>query len=248
MATAAQDTQTTIAVRAHRKHQLALAYRLLAALRWGDMGDGHISARDPEHTDCFWMLPLGISFHQGMVDDMVLVGPDGKVREGTRTDINMSGYYIHHPIHTARPDAVSAAHVHTPWGTPFSAEGRQIEPITQESCLFFEDTALFDDEEVQVQDTDCGERIAKALGSNAAVILKNHGLLTVGDSVAETVGRFVMLERVAEAHMKTTQAKAISRDGALYAKTDLIRIGSGAGVFESLIQRHVEDTNTVLSS
>ena len=247
MATAAQDTQTTIAVRAHRQQQLALAYRLFAALRWGDMGDGHISARDPEHTDCFWLLPLGISFHRARVDDLVLVGPDGKVRQGTHTDINMSGYYIHHPIHVARPDAVSAAHVHTPWGTPFAAEGRMIEPITQESCLFFEDNGLFDDEEVQVQDTDCGERIAKALGQNSAVILKNHGLLTVGDSVAETVGRFVMLERVAEAHMKTTQAKPISKEAALYAKTDLIRYGGGAGVFESLVQRHIIDTKVVLS-
>ena len=66
--------------------------------------------------------------------------------------------------------------MHTGWGTPFSAEVRRFEPITQESCIFFEDHALFDDEEVQVQSVDAGKRIADALGGNRAIILRNHGL------------------------------------------------------------------------
>ena len=246
MATASTAVTSASALREQRKHQLALGYRLFAALRWGDMGDGHISARDPEQTDCFWMLSLDVSFHQATVNDLVLVGPDGKVKQGASNNINMSGFFIHHPIHNARPDAVSAAHVHTGWGTPFAAECRPVEPITQESCLFFEDVSLFNDEEVQVQDTDCGQRIAEALADNAAVILCNHGLLTVGDSVAETVGRFVMLERVAEAHMKTKNPKPISPDAARYAKEDLIRIGSGAAVYDALIQRHIANPNEVL--
>jgi ribulose-5-phosphate 4-epimerase/fuculose-1-phosphate aldolase len=102
--------------------------------------------------------------------------------------------------------------VHTGWGTPFSAEVRMFEPITQESCVFFEDHALFDDEEVQVQSVDAGKRIADALGRNRAIILRNHGLLTVGDSVAEAVGSFVQMERVAEAHMKARDAVPISAE------------------------------------
>ncbi len=241
-------TSQPAALRDERKLQLALGYRLFAALRWGDMGDGHISARDPEQTDCFWMLPSDIPFDQATIKDLSLVGPDGKVRQGLHSDINMSGFYIHHPIHHARPDAVSAAHVHTPWGTPFAAERRPIKPITQEACLFFEDIGLFDDEEVQVQDTNCGRRIAEALDGNAGVILCNHGLLTVGDSVAEAVGRFVMLERVAEAHMKTQNPKPISNEGANYAKKDLIRIGSGAVVFDALVQRHIKNIDEVYAS
>src|SRR5262245_4478266 len=144
--------------RERRKIEVALGYRLLAANKWGDAGDGHISARDPERRDCFWMLRYGPSYHRARVSDLVLVGPDGELVEGEGI-INVAAYYIHHPILSARPEAVSATHVHTSWGTPFAAEVRMFEPITQESCVFFEDHALFDDEEVQVQSVDAGKRI-----------------------------------------------------------------------------------------
>lgn len=232
-------------IRADRKKQVALGYRILAAQRWGDLGDGHISARDPERTDCFWMLRYGVSYHEAKVRDLVLVGPDGELVEGDGI-INVAGYYIHHPILVARPDVVSATHVHTGWGTPFSAEVRPIEPITQESCIFFEDHAIFDNEEVQVQSVDGGKKIAVALSRNRAVILRNHGLLTVGSRVDESVGTFVMMERVAESHMKTRNAKPISDGAARYAKKDLIRYGAGRPGFWSMVARHIGDPSVVL--
>ncbi len=231
-------------IRAQRKQQVALGYRLLAAQRWGDLGDGHISARDPERTDCFWMLKFGISYHKARVSDLVLMGPDGSLVEGEGI-VNMAAYYIHHPILTARPDAVSATHVHTGWGTPFSAEVRPIEPITQESCIFFEDHAIFDDEEVQVQSTEAGARIADALGNNRAIILRNHGLLTVANAVDECVGSFIQMERVAEAHMKVRDAKPISAEAARFAKADLVKYGAGMIAFWSALARHVEDASAV---
>jgi len=88
------------------------------------------------------------------------VGPDGDLVEGEGS-INPAAYHIHHPL-LARPDVVSAAHAHTGWGTPFSAERRSILPITQESCHFFEDHALFDDEEVAVQSVDGGRHRRRA--------------------------------------------------------------------------------------
>jgi len=231
-------------IRANRKRDLALGYRLLAAQRWGDLGDGHISARDPERTDCFWLLRQGVSFHQARVRDLVLIGPDGRLVEG-EGPIENAAYYIHMPILNARPETVCAVHVHSGWGTPFSAEVRPIEPITQESCIFFEDHAIFDDEEVQVQDLDGGKRIAKALGPHRAIILRNHGLLTVADRVDEAVGSFVIMERVAEAHMKARNARPISAEAARYAKTDLTRGGAGRYAFASLIARHVPDPSVV---
>lgn len=231
-------------IRDLRRIEVALGYRLLAAQRWGDAGDGHISARDPERSDCFWMLRYGVSYHAARVSDLVLVGPDGGLVEGEGV-INRAAYYIHHPILMARPDAVSATHVHTGWGTPFSAEVRPIEPITQESCIFFEDHAIFDDEEVQIQSVDGGKRIAEALGQNRAVILRNHGLLTVGDSVAESVGSFVQMERVAEAHMKARRSVPISPEAARYAKADFARYGAGKVAFGALVARHVGDPSIV---
>ena len=114
-------TQSAEEVREERKIQVALGYRIFAAQRWGDLGDGHISARDPERHDCFWLLRYGVSYHEARVADLVLVGPDGELVEGQGA-INTAAYYIHHPILMARPDLVSAAHVHTGWGTPFSAD------------------------------------------------------------------------------------------------------------------------------
>ena len=235
---AAPRRESVEQVRARRKRDVALGYRIFAAQRWGDLGDGHISARDPERSDCFWMLRYGVSYHAARVGDLVLVGPDGALVEG-EGPINVAAYHIHWPILAARPDVVSAAHVHTGWGTPFAAEVRPILPITQESCIFFEDHAIFDDEEVQIQSTDGGRRIAKALGSKRAAILRNHGLLTVGDRVDEAVGSFVLLERVAEAHMKARDARPISAEAARYAKSDLVRYGAGRSAFGSLVARHI---------
>lgn len=67
------------AIRRKRKLHVALGYRILAARGWGDLGDGHISARDPERTDCFWLLRYGVSYHAARVSDLVLVGPDGEL-------------------------------------------------------------------------------------------------------------------------------------------------------------------------
>ena len=236
----ATSSHTPEEIRARRKRDVALGYRLLAAQHWGGLGDGHISGRDPEREDCFWLLRYGVPYQEARVSDLILVGPDGSLVEG-EGPINIAGYYIHQPILAARPDAVSAVHVHTGWGTPFAAEVRPVEPISQESCIFFEDHAIFDDEEIQVQSVDAGKRIAEALGSTRAVILRNHGLLTVGDSVAEAVGSFVLLERAAEAHMKARNAKPISAEGARFAKADLTKYGAGRVAFRSLVARHLGD-------
>jgi ribulose-5-phosphate 4-epimerase/fuculose-1-phosphate aldolase len=231
-------------IRYRRKRDVALGYRILAAQRWGDAGDGHISARDPERTDCFWLLRYGVSYHAATISDLVLVGPKGELVEGEGM-INVAAYYIHHPILEARQDLVSATHVHTGWGTPFSAERRPILPITQEACIFFEDHALFDDDEVQIQSVEAGKRIANTLGEFRAAILCNHGLLTAGDSVAESVGSFVQMERVAEAHMKARDAKPISAEAARFAQADLVRFGAGRVAFRNLVARHIGDGKIV---
>jgi ribulose-5-phosphate 4-epimerase/fuculose-1-phosphate aldolase len=220
---------------------LALGYRLFAALGWGDTGDGHITFRDPDRADHMWLLRHGVSFDRATAVDMVRTGPDGSStdRAGRPATINMSAYYIHHPIHQARPDVGAAAHTHTQWGTPLAAERRMIEPITQESTVFFEDVALFDDEAVQVIDTDGGKRIAAALGDKTSAILANHGLLTTGASVAAAVGLFVMMERAAEAHMKVREPRPISAEAARIARADLTAHDLGWNVFRWLTRRHL---------
>ena len=91
-------------LRRQRKWEAAIGYRIFAALRWGQIGDGHISARDPELTDHFWLLGYGIPFREATVDGLVLVSPEGDVVRGNG-DINIAAYNIHAPILAARPDA-----------------------------------------------------------------------------------------------------------------------------------------------
>ncbi len=199
-------------LRAHRKRRLAVAYRIFGAMGWGSVGDGHISARDPERPDCFWLGRYGVPFRHMTADDLVLVGPDGTVEGGAH--INRTAYYIHAPLHEARPEIVSAAHCHTPYGTAFSAAVTKLEPISQEACAFFDDHEIFDDEEVNIGSTDGGKRIAAALGGARAVILRNHGLLTVAGTVDAAVGYFLLMERSAEVQLKARDARPISEESA----------------------------------
>jgi ribulose-5-phosphate 4-epimerase/fuculose-1-phosphate aldolase len=243
-------TTNTDTERRTRKRELALAYRLFAVFRWGDLGDGHITARDPDRTDCFWVLRSGLSFHKATVDDLVLVGSTGAVVESSEPDVgnvgfNETAYNIHWPIHEARPDIVAAAHTHTQWGTPFSAERRLLPPITQEACMVYDDHSVFDDEEVQVQSIDGGKRIAAALGSNRAVILANHGLLTTGPGVAEATATFVTMERVCEAVLKAPGAHPISDRSAAVAKEGLRVPASFRRAFEDLVDRHIANPDAV---
>ncbi len=232
-------------LRQYRKQRVALGYRVFAALGWGDTGDGHITARDPERLDHFWVLSYGVPFNAATVDSLVLVGPGGEVVEG---DSDMGymppAYDIHAPIHESRPDVVSAAHTHTPYGTPFSALGQPFRPICQEACVFFEQHGVFAGTEVSVESIEIGKRIAAALGDARAVIMRSHGLLTVGTSVDAAIGWFVMAERTAEVHVKSPGAEPIPRGDARAACEDL-GPGDGWKRFQFLVAHHVPDPSVV---
>ena len=158
------------------------ALRLFGRLGFEDGVSGHITARDPEFTDCFWVNPFGMPFRHVTVSDLVLANPDGQVVEG-RYHVNQAAFTVHAQVHAARPDVVAVAHCHSVHGRALSALGDLLDPITQESCAFYEDHALYDAYTGVAVDAEEGRRIAAALGSRKALVLRNHGLLTVGDSV-----------------------------------------------------------------
>lgn len=220
------------------KEQITLGYQLFAELGWGDLGDGHISGRDPVHPDSLWLLDADTPFKHAREQNLVRLNSEGKVIEGCGAT-NWPAFYIHYPILVKRPEINSVAHTHTPFGTPFAAEARKFEVITQESCIFIDDHSVFDDEEVQVQDTDCGFRIAESLGRNRGLILRNHGLLSVGKTPKESVVWFIMMERVAEAHLKVQAPQPISHNAAVYAKADLATDRQVEHTFKNLVAHHL---------
>jgi ribulose-5-phosphate 4-epimerase/fuculose-1-phosphate aldolase len=233
-----------VLLRAHRKRRLALAYRLFGVLHWGEQGDGHISARDPERTDCFWLLRYGVPFGEATVADLVLVGPHGEVAEGDG-DINMTAYFIHWPIHEARPDVVCAAHTHTPYGTPWSACAEPFSMICQEATAFHASNAVFDDGEVDIQGIDGGKRIAAALDGAKLVILRNHGLLTVGANVDVAVGWYLMAERVAEVHCKAPRPRPIGDGDARRCAAVIGAPDQGWKTFNWSLRARVPDPSVV---
>ncbi|WP_392840417.1 class II aldolase/adducin family protein [Streptomyces sp. LN500] len=191
--------------RAYRKERLAGALRLFAAYGYEDGVSGHITARDPEYTGCFWVNPFGAPFDGLVPDDLILVNGDGQVVEG-RHHVNQAAFAVHAQVHRARPDIVAVAHTHSLHGRALSALGEFMEPITQESCAFYEDHAVYQAYTGVVVDEEEGRRIAAALGPRKAIILRNHGLLTVGDSVDAAAWWFVTMERSCQVQLTARAA------------------------------------------
>jgi ribulose-5-phosphate 4-epimerase/fuculose-1-phosphate aldolase len=121
-------------------------------------------------------------------------------------EVNRAAFAIHSQIHAARPDVVAAAHAHSVYGKSWSTLGRLLDPLTQDSCVFYQDHSLFNDFKGLVFDTSEGERIAHALGRNKAVIMRNHGLLTVGQTVDEAAWWFITMERSCQAQLMAEAA------------------------------------------
>jgi ribulose-5-phosphate 4-epimerase/fuculose-1-phosphate aldolase len=191
--------------RLHRKQRLAAAFRLFARYGFDEGVAGHITVRDPEFPDHFWVNPFGMYFGHIRVSDLLLVNDKGEVVEGDKP-VNRAAFAIHSQVHKARPDVVAAAHAHSTYGKTWSALGRLLDPLTQDACAFYEDHAIFDDYTGVVLDTHEGKRIATALGERKAVILRNHGLLTVGHSVDETAWWFITMDRSCQVQLMAEAA------------------------------------------
>ena len=186
--------------RRHRKQRLAAAFRLFSRFGFDEGAAGHITARDPERLDHFWVNPFGMYFGQIRASDLILVNHRGEVVEGHRP-VNVAAFAIHSQVHAARPDVVAAAHAHSLYGKAWSSLGRLLDPVTQDACAFYEDHALFADFTGVVYETSEGERIAKTLGGQTAIILRNHGLLTVGHTVDEAAWWFITMDRSCHAQL-----------------------------------------------
>ncbi|MFD4138759.1 class II aldolase/adducin family protein [Streptomyces sp. NPDC058572] len=197
--------ESVVEERAYRKERLAGALRLLGRFGYEDGVSGHITARDPEYTDCCWVNPFGVPFAHVTAGDLVLANEQGQVVVG-RHRVNQAAFGVHAQVHRARPDVVAVVHTHSVHGRALAALGELIEPITQEACAFYEDHALVDSYTGVAVDEDEGRRIAEALGAYKAVILRNHGLLTVGDSVDAAAWWFISMERCARIQLAARAA------------------------------------------
>ncbi|HEY4868571.1 MAG TPA: class II aldolase/adducin family protein [Candidatus Dormibacteraeota bacterium] len=191
--------------RTYRKQRLAAALRLFALYGFDEGVAGHITARDPEFADRFWVNPFGMYFGHIKTSDLICVNHLGEVVHGDRP-VNAAAFTIHSQVHDIRPDVVAAAHAHSASGKAWSSLGRPLDAITQDACAFFEDQALLDDYTGVVVDIEEGRRIGRTLGPHKAIILRNHGLLTVGKTVDEAAWWFITMERSCQAQLAAEAA------------------------------------------
>src|SRR5262245_60731647 len=234
--------------RRHRKQRLAAAFRLFGQFGFDEGVAGHITARDPEHLDAFWVNPLGMNFKHIRVKDLLLVDAQGEVVEGN-WPVNRAAFAIHSQVHAARPDVVAAAHAHSVYGKAWSSLRRPLDPLTQDSCAFYGDHAVFDDYTGVVLDLEEGKRIAHALGDHKAAILANHGLLTVGHTVDEAAWWFIPMERTCQAQLMAEAAGdpiLIDRDQAEKTARQVGGHGSGWFSFQPLYDWIVEEQPSLL--
>lgn len=181
--------------RDYLKGRLALAFRIFGRNHWDEGPAGHITLRDPIKPDHFWVNPFGMPFSHIKKSDLILVDHDGNVVDGGPNRLlNLAAYMIHSAVHTARPDVLCAAHCHSIYGRTFSTLGRELDISTQDACIFYKDHAVYDSFKGIVLAKEEGYNISKALGPKKAVILQNHGLLTVGQTVEACLFWFTALE------------------------------------------------------
>jgi ribulose-5-phosphate 4-epimerase/fuculose-1-phosphate aldolase len=192
--------------RAHRKAKLAGALRVFGRLGFGEGVAGHITVRDPEFPDLFWVNPLAVSFRHMRSSDLILLDHEGNVVYGS-SFVNKAAFVLHSAIHAQRPDVIAAAHSHSPYGKSFSSLGIPLAPITQDACIFYNDHTLISEHGgAVVDDVEAGRDFARLFPEGKAAIHQNHGLFTVGESVDEAVFWFITMERSCQAQLMAMAA------------------------------------------
>lgn len=192
-------------LRRNQLEKLVAGFRLFSYFGYDEGVAGHITYRDPEFHDHFWVNPLGVHFSQIKISDLLLVNHEGEVVQGDRP-VNVAAFAIHSRLHKARPDVNAAAHSHSLYGRTFSSLGKMLDPITQDSCAFYERQAIYDSFSGVVEETDEGDRIADALGDKQVLILQNHGLLTTGPSVDIALWYFLSMEKCCQSQLMAEAA------------------------------------------
>jgi ribulose-5-phosphate 4-epimerase/fuculose-1-phosphate aldolase len=178
-------------VEAQMRRDLAACYRLVALYGWDDMLATHISARLPDEDgkECFLLNPLGLMFEEITASSLVKINMDGEIISDTPYKVNRAGFVIHSAVHAARHDAGCVIHLHSLDGVAVSAMEDGILPLNQTAITIASHVAFHDYEGVATNE-DERARLAADLGNKPLMLLRNHGTLAVGPSIA---GAFVLM-------------------------------------------------------
>jgi ribulose-5-phosphate 4-epimerase/fuculose-1-phosphate aldolase len=186
---------------------LAAAFRLVHHFGWSDLLATHLSARVPGPDDLFLINPFGLLFEEITASNLVKVDMNGNILSETEYEINPAGFTIHSAVHMARPEVACVIHTHTQAGTGVASQLHGLLPITQHALAVIAQTGYHDYEGIAT-DLEERERIARDLAGNNVLILRNHGLLTVGRTVGEAFMWMYRAERACRMQLAFQQSGA----------------------------------------
>ncbi|HMC16854.1 MAG TPA: class II aldolase/adducin family protein [Albitalea sp.] len=223
---------------------LAAAYRLVALFKWDDLVFTHISARVPGRDNEFLINPYGLMFDEITASSLVKIDTAGNKLDDTPFPVNPAGFVIHSAIHGARHDAQCVLHVHTLNGIAVSAQKGGVLPISQQSIFVLSSLAYHDYEGVALRD-DEKPRLVEDLGSNDFLMLRNHGLLTLGATIADAFLNMYLFETVCTIQVRAmsggtelTQVDPRIIAGARQQATQVTKgVGGGALTWPGLLRR-----------
>lgn len=192
--------------RRHRLERLAGACRIFGRAGFSEGLLGHVTVRDPAEPDTLWANPLGVSFGLMRVSDLVRIDHDGTLLDGDRP-VNPVGVLLHAAVHRARPEVVAVCHAHSVHGSAWSAFGRPVDPITQDTAVFFEAQSIITEPRVARNGTEA-DAFAAAFGSARVGLQVGHGVFTVGQTVDEAAWWFLSFDRACQVQLLAEAAAA----------------------------------------
>ncbi|GAA4402040.1 class II aldolase/adducin family protein [Tsukamurella soli] len=201
-------TAATIKTEVELRRELAAVYRLIAHFKMTDLIFTHISVRLPGPEHHFLINPYGLLFEEITASNLVKVDLAGNLVEPSVFEVNPAGFVIHGAIHAAREDAQCVLHTHTQAGCAVAAQEAGLLPINQISMEFYNRVGYHDYEGIALNLAE-RERLVTDLGERSAMILRNHGLLTVGTSAQDAFLRMYYLERACQIQIAAQHSGAL---------------------------------------
>lgn len=211
---------------------LAACYRLIAMFGWDDLVFTHISARVPGADHRFLINPYGMLFEEITASSLVLVDSAGQKLSATPHMVNPAGFVIHSAVHAARPDATCVLHAHTVAGIAVASQKDGLLPLSQQATIALASLGYHDYEGVALHDEE-KPRLQRDLGNHSALILRNHGLLTVGASIPDAFLFMFNLQRACEIQIaaQSSGAELIHVDPHIVAgvRANVVAVTRGLG-------------------
>ena len=187
--------------------KLAACYRMVARLGMDDLIYNHISARVPDHDDQFLINPYGLLFDEISASTLVKINTKGDKLDDTPHSVNVAAFVIHAAIHTSHHDAACVLHTHSDASVAVSGQEKGLLPLSQFAMRFYNRQAFHDYEGVAI-DLDEQARLVRDLGAHKVVLMRNHGILTVGRTPGEAFMLLYYFERAARIQLQMQAAAA----------------------------------------